>query len=124
MPDLLFSWLSSFRCLYSCPDISIASLQRDNGQGFIDLVRQMVQSARSFDKHQDYYPIISEKFDKYFRIERNDESQKLPLDRGTRMFQSITQHRKLIVIFIEVREVDFSPSFNVQIATAISPSSF
>lgn len=75
----------------SCPDISIPDLAAGDGQGFIVLVRQIVQSARHFDPQQDYFPTVSETFDKFLRIERNLEREALPLDRGIRTYQSMHQ---------------------------------
>ncbi|GAA5951957.1 hypothetical protein JCM3765_005152 [Sporobolomyces pararoseus] len=74
------------------PDISLSELAAGNGEGFIALLRQIVQSAQTFEKQQDYYPIISPEFDKYYRIDRQHQSESLPLDRGARVYQSIRQH--------------------------------
>lgn len=67
-------------------------MEHDNGMGFILLLRQIVQSAQAFKNQEDYYPIVSEEFDRYYQIDRKGTIDGLPQDRAVRTFQVITQH--------------------------------
>ena len=79
----------------SCPDIDAHELAKDGGKGFISILRQIVQSAQTFKNQEDYYPIISEEFDRYHQIDRKGITDGLPQDRAVRTFQVIEQHGKL-----------------------------
>ncbi|GAA5828385.1 hypothetical protein JCM5353_005054 [Sporobolomyces roseus] len=91
-----------FRIRLDCPDVTISAMLKDHGMGFISLLRQIVQSAQAFKQQEDYYPIISEAFDRYYQIDRNGSRDELPQDRAIITFQVIVQHDRMWLISVFV----------------------
>ncbi|GAA5828387.1 hypothetical protein JCM5353_005055 [Sporobolomyces roseus] len=78
------------------PDLSVASMNQDGGQGFVDLLRHIVQSGIDFADGSDWYPIISQDFDKSYSISRNNEGFSFP--RSVRAMQ--TDRHNYIASFV------------------------
>lgn len=89
--DLWFFNLSTFG---SCPDVSIASLAHNNGKGLLHLFRYILQTPSAFPDSHEYYPVISEDFDKRYGITRDSTGP--PLHRAVRCAQTETQNSRSV----------------------------
>lgn len=77
---------------YRVPDLSVENLNRNGGQGFLQLLRHVVQSGIDFPDGSDWYPVVSPIFDKAFAISREKEYSAVP--RSVRAMQTGTQTSK------------------------------
>ena len=72
-------------CSCSVPDLSVELAQND---GFLKLLRFVVNSAVAFPEADDYYRIPCEAFDYRYRIEKDENQQNLPQGRALRACQA------------------------------------
>ncbi|GAA5952163.1 hypothetical protein JCM3765_005212 [Sporobolomyces pararoseus] len=71
------------------PDLTVTKLAQNGGKALIDLLRHIVQSGLIIPDGSDFYPVISEEFDKQYGIDR--EHLDLPIHRAIRAKQSGAQ---------------------------------
>lgn len=79
----------------SCPDLTTTTLSHEDGAGLLKIIRTIVHSAQTFKNAENYFPIISEEFDKYSEIDRAGTRNDLPQRRAIRMYQTIDSHGEL-----------------------------
>lgn len=92
-----------------CPDLTVTELSRNGGKAFIDLLRHIVQSGLTFPDGSDFFPVVSEVFDKHNGIDR--QRLDLPVHRAIRAKQTGAQIGQLpsvsTIIRIENVRADF-----------------
>ncbi|GAA5998299.1 hypothetical protein JCM5350_005221 [Sporobolomyces pararoseus] len=80
-----------------CPDLDPGRLALNEGRELNLLFRLVIQSAVDFPQHEDYYPLIDQRFDQKYQIER-DSAKALTEPRGLRAAQTISNHSRQLYI--------------------------
>ncbi|GAA5996440.1 hypothetical protein JCM5350_007982 [Sporobolomyces pararoseus] len=96
---------------HECPDLTVTKLSRNGGKAFIDLLRHIVQSGLTFPDGSDFFPVVSEVFDKHYGIDR--QRLDLPVHRAIRAKQTGAQiDRHLFIgrfVTVVLAHVDIVP---------------